>query len=93
MEKEMSFHILGIEETKDETAVKMAYMRLLKETNRRMIRRALSGFGRRMRLRRRLPATPEEEGESGAGASEEKTELDGGSTGLTHATVMCTPHR
>ena len=33
MEKEMSFHILGIEETKDERAVKMAYMRLLKETN------------------------------------------------------------
>lgn len=30
MEKEMSFHILGIEETKDERAVKMAYMRLFK---------------------------------------------------------------
>ena len=33
MEKEMSFHILGIEETKDENAEKMAYMKLLKETN------------------------------------------------------------
>ena len=33
MEKEMSFHILGIEETKDENAVKMAYRKLLKETN------------------------------------------------------------
>lgn len=33
MEKEMSFHILGIEETKDERAIKMAYMKLLKETN------------------------------------------------------------
>lgn len=33
MEKEMSFHILGIEETKEERAIKMAYMKLLKETN------------------------------------------------------------
>lgn len=33
MEKEMCFHILGIEETKDERTIKTAYMRLLKETN------------------------------------------------------------
>lgn len=33
MEKEMCFHILGIEETKDERIIKTAYMKLLKETN------------------------------------------------------------
>ena len=35
MEKEMSFHILAIEETKDENAVKMAYRKLLNESGRR----------------------------------------------------------
>lgn len=33
MEKQMAFHILGIEETKDQQAIKMAYITLLKQTN------------------------------------------------------------
>lgn len=33
MEKQLVFHVLGIEETKDESAIKTAYMQLLKVTN------------------------------------------------------------
>ena len=33
MEKQMMFHILGIEETKDEQAIRNAYRELLKTTN------------------------------------------------------------
>lgn len=33
MEKQMAFHILGIGETKDQQAIKMAYITLLKQTN------------------------------------------------------------
>ena len=50
MEKEMSFHILAIEETKDENAVKMAYRKLLKETNPEDDPEGLAA-GRRKRLR------------------------------------------
>ena len=33
MEKQLIFHILEIEETKDEAAIKEAYLRVLKKTN------------------------------------------------------------
>ena len=77
MEKEMSFHILGIEETKDERAVKMAYMRLLKETNPEDDPEGFKRLRTAYETAAAFAAAPEEEGESGAGdASEEKTELD-----------------
>lgn len=77
MEKEMGFHILGIEETKDERAVKMAYMRLLKETNPEDDPESFKRLRTAYETAAAFAAAPEEEGESGAGdASEEKTELD-----------------
>ena len=82
MEKEMSFHILGIEETKDENAVKMAYRKLLK---------ALSACERRTRLRRHLPRSRmTRRNRKTAEVRRKRLRLTRGSAGSTSATAMYT---
>ena len=77
MEKEMSFHILGIEETKDENAVKMAYRKLLKETNPEDDPEGFKRLRTAYETAAAFAAKPDDEAEpENGGGTEEKTAVD-----------------
>ena len=77
MEKEMSFHILGIEETKDENAVKMAYRKLLKETNPEDDPEGFKRLRTAYETAVAFAAKPDDETEpENGGGTEEKTAVD-----------------
>ena len=91
MEKEMSFHILGIEETKDENAVKMAYRKLLKETNPEDDPEDFKRLRTAYETAAAFAAKPDDETEpENGGGTEKRLRLTRGSTGSTSATAMYT---